>query len=147
MEKWNQLTSRTSLHLNPSGVDTLSSFAFNCTRGLPLQVHLCAHVQSDPRGSNDSHALHRSGLAGHAAKGSERSAGGHNVIAGLLDCLEQRFPGSQVLRLRNLTSYFWKAVCSIQAGTQRPQTVSLLLRYKDEPTAVLLSEDQLCIRQ
>ena len=28
-------------------------------------------------------------------------AGGHNVIAGLLDCLEQRFPGSQVRCLCN----------------------------------------------
>ena len=38
-------------------------------------------------------------LSGHCwtrTKGDTHGAGGHNVIAGLLDCLEQRFPGSQV---------------------------------------------------
>ncbi len=28
-------------------------------------------------------------------------AGGHNVIAGLLDCLEQRYPGAQLLGFRD----------------------------------------------
>ena len=62
-------------------------------------------------------------LLGMQQGNAERCAGGHNVIAGLLDCLEQRFPGSQARCLCNgvpLSGSCWAPHTAQTGNSSRP---------------------------